>query len=98
MPRRYREPKVRREPSIELLDFLLGLCPTPSELAARGISETYDGFASFALDTMSVEDFMELWTAHEPAIRAHAEELGLPVPDPREYRPFPHGFWVDYSR
>jgi len=95
MPRRFRVPKLRREASIELLAFLLGLCPTPSDLAARGMDpESYDGFLTFDLDRMEADEFLEIWHQHETAVRAHAARLNVPLPNPASYV---RGAWVDYS-
>lgn len=88
-------PRRGAEARLDVLDFLLGQSRTPAsidKLIAAG--QSYDLFAEFNLDRMSVAEFRALWDAHLPALAAEAARRGIPLPDPTTYQPVPMGCWV----
>jgi hypothetical protein len=96
VPRKRRLAKQRREPPLLAeLDFFCRCtrsCASIDRVHAAG--HDYDPFLEFSSDQLPRAAFRELWHRHESAIRAHAKSLGVPLPDPAQYVPFPRGQWI----
>ncbi len=79
----------------DVLHFLLGYATPIAEIDGYlAAGEDYDPFYEFAADSMSSDEFLALWRRHLSALVVEAHRLGIALPNPESYQPYPRGCWV----